>query len=205
MNPWYESFPVLTLVSACMSTSTALGTDESRIGLATFYASQMWFIAQAMSFLSAVVYFIINNGPFKHCLTGMGSRALQLHAVRSSPGHSMNGKSCRCWIGAFPKGTSELQLNPPWVRHRDLSTSPGFQPEATLLHPLPSLFEQQSHRTGSRKQIWDFSWGVKTLAISSETCPEWWQLRSIAPEFPQRHSRQGGKKSWNANLCLKLY
>lgn len=190
-----KSFLVLTPVFACISTNsrTALDTDESRIGLVTFNVSQEWFIAQAMSFLSVLAYFIINNGPFKYCLTGMGSTALQLHAGGSSLGQGMNEKSCCCWRGGLTKGTPEPQLNPAWAKHRDLSTSPGFQPEATPYPPLPFLFEQQSHWIGSRRQVGGFSSRVKISALSDEAHPAWWQLFSIPPEFPQGHSRLGKK------------
>lgn len=190
-----KSFLVLTPVFACISTNsrTALKTDESRIGLVTFHVSQTWFIAQAMSFLSVLAYSIINNGPFKYCLTGVGSTALQLHAGSSSLGQGVNDKSCWCWIGGLAKGTPEPQPNTQWAKHRDLSTSSGTQPEATPFPPLLFLFEQQSHWTGSRRQVGGFSsWG-KIPALSGETRPVWWQLSSIPPEFPQGHSRPGKK------------
>lgn len=201
-----KSFLVLTPVFACISTNsrTALDTDESRIGLVTFNVSQEWFTAQAMSFLSVLAYFIINNGPFKYCLTGMGSTALQWHAGGSSLGQGMNEKSCCCWRGGLTKGTPEPQLNPPWAKDRDLSTSPGFQPEATPYPPLPFLF------WAAKPLNWVKEAGRRLPLTSENLCTQWRGSPSVmtALQHPSRISsrtQQTGKKSPETSQCTDLY
>lgn len=184
-----KSFLVLTPVFACISTNgrTALHTDESRIGLVTFNVSQMWFIAQAMSFLSVLAYFIINNGPFKYCLTNWcGSQSLAVTCWQFKPrtGHEWKKLLNREARQRHPRtpaestagqtqGSLHLSWHPVWS-HPASSTAFSF-----WAAKLPNWVEE----AGWRFRVC-FSSRVKIPVLSSETHPMWPQLASIPPEFP---------------------